>query len=73
MLIHAPRFSKYLHGAAGLYPEQVARLPYWFLQNEDGTMSPATWDDMAAEEETNFDKASPISSAALTSSQLNAR
>ena len=56
MLIHTPRFSKYLHGAAGLYPDVIERLPYWFLHNSDGTFSPATWDEMAAEEETGAEK-----------------
>lgn len=46
MLVYAPRFSKYLHGCASLYTDAVATMPYWFLKNDDGTMSTATWEDM---------------------------
>ena len=47
MLLHAPRFSKYLHGVASIYPNEVEKMPYWFLHNQDGTMSHATWEEMA--------------------------
>ena len=47
MLLLAPRFSKYLHGAAGLFPNVVEKMPYWYLCNTDGTMSPATWEELA--------------------------
>ena len=47
MLLLAPRFSKYLHGAAGLFPNVVEKMPYWYLCNTDGTTSPATWEELA--------------------------
>ena len=47
MLVYAPKFSKYMHGCASLYPDAVESMPYWFLRNDDGTMSTATWDEMA--------------------------
>ena len=46
MLAYAPRFSKYLHACACLHADQVASLPYWFLPNGDGSLSPASWDEM---------------------------
>ena len=46
MLAYAPRFSKYLHGCASLNPDAVESMPYWFLKNEDGSLSTATWEDM---------------------------
>lgn len=56
MLLHAPRFSKYLHGAAGLFPDTVEKMPYWFLHNTDGTMSPASWEEMADESDEFYNK-----------------
>ena len=47
MLVYAPRFSKYMHGCASLNPDAVASMPYWFLKNDDGTLSTATWEEMA--------------------------
>lgn len=50
-LLPAPRFSKHLHGTASLFPDAVEGLPYWFVDNHDGTFSPASWEEMAATEE----------------------
>ena len=57
-LLHAPRFSKYLHGVASLLASQIDRVPYWFLPEgapskpgEGQLMSPATWDEMASQED----------------------
>lgn len=47
ILLPAPKFSKYLHGTAALFPDRVPRMPYWFLHDADGSMSPATWEEMA--------------------------
>ena len=47
MLVYAPRFSKYLHGCASLNPNCVESMPYWFVKNEDDTLSTATWEAMA--------------------------
>lgn len=47
MLVYAPRFSKYLHGCAALNPNGVASMPYWFLENDDGTYAAATFSEMA--------------------------
>ena len=47
MLVYAPRFSKYLHGCASLHTDAVDSMPYWFLRNEDGTLSCASWEEMA--------------------------
>lgn len=56
MLLHAPRFSKFLHGAAALFPNQVEKMPYWWLHNSDGTMSPATWEEMADDSDKYYDE-----------------
>ena len=57
-LLHAPRFSKYLHGVASLLASQIDRVPYWFLPEggpnkpgEGQLMSPATWEEMASQED----------------------
>ena len=44
-----PKFSKYLHGVASLYPTRIDAFPYWFLPaDKDGyVMTPASWDEMA--------------------------
>lgn len=44
-----PKFSKYLHGVASLYPTRIEAFPYWFLPaDKDGyIMTPASWDEMA--------------------------
>lgn len=44
-----PKFSKYLHGVASLYPTRIEAFPYWFLPaDKDGyVMTPASWDEMA--------------------------
>lgn len=47
MLVYAPRFSKYMHGCAALNPDAVDSMPYWYLRNDDGTLSTATWEEMA--------------------------
>ena len=47
MLAYVPRFSKFLHACACLHVDAVSQLPYWFLPNEDGSLSPASWDEMA--------------------------
>jgi SPX domain protein involved in polyphosphate accumulation len=51
LMLPAPRFSKHLHGTASLFPDSVEGLPYWFVDNNDGTLSPATWEEMAATED----------------------
>lgn len=57
-LLHAPRFSKYLHGVASLLASKIDRVPYWFLPEgppskpgEGQLMSPATWEEMASQED----------------------
>ena len=47
MLAYAPRFSKYIHACACLHVDAVSELPYWFLPNGDGSLSPASWEEMA--------------------------
>ena len=56
MLVAAPRFSKYLHGTAALFTDTVEKMPFWFLGNEDGSISPATWAEMAAQPEAEHEK-----------------
>ena len=46
MLAFAPRFSKFVHACACLHADQVSGLPYWFLPNADGSLSPASWEEM---------------------------
>lgn len=58
MLLHAPRFSKYLHGAAGLFLDTVEKMPYWYLHNTDGTFSPATWEEMADNKDEHYEEVS---------------
>ena len=47
MLAYVPRFSKYIHACACLHVDAVSELPYWFLPNGDGSLSPASWEEMA--------------------------
>lgn len=49
LLLRVPKFSKYLHGVASLYPTKIEAFPYWFLPaDKDGyRMTPASWDEMA--------------------------
>jgi len=49
MLIAVPKFSKFQHGMALLYPTKLRNSPWWFLPNADGKkgMSPATFEEMA--------------------------
>lgn len=44
-----PKFSKYLHGVASLYPDCIEAFPYWFLpaDKEGYVMTPASWEEMA--------------------------
>ena len=44
-----PKFSKYLHGVASLYPTRIEAFPFWFLpaDKEGYIMTPASWDEMA--------------------------
>lgn len=58
MLLQAPRFSKYLHGVAAIFPERVSKMPYWFLHNTDGSMTSATWEEMSDDRDTFYEKAS---------------
>ena len=67
MLLLAPRFSKYLHGAAGLFPNVVEKMPYWYLCNTDGTMSPATWEEMADETDKLFEEVHLLANPTLIS------
>ena len=49
LLLRVPKFSKYLHGVASLYPTSIEAFPYWFLPaDKDGyLMTPASWEEMA--------------------------
>ena len=49
LLLRVPKFSKYLHGVASLYPNQIEAIPYWFLpaDKEGYVMTPASWEEMA--------------------------
>ena len=49
LLLRVPKFSKYLHGVASLYPNRIEAIPYWFLPaDKDGyVMTPASWEEMA--------------------------
>ena len=53
ILLVVPKFSKFLHGTASLYQDLTENVPYWFLPATDGsdTMTPATWDEMADQED----------------------
>jgi SPX domain protein involved in polyphosphate accumulation len=48
LLVEAPRFSKFLHGMALLYPNEVRTSPTWFLEDPDapGTFTPASIEEM---------------------------
>eukprot|EP00884_Botryococcus_braunii_P018805 jgi/Botrbrau1/5608/Bobra.97_2s0031.1 len=59
LMLPAPRFSKHLHGTASLFPDSVEGLPYWFVNNHNGTYSPATWEEMAATEDPYEKEAAP--------------
>ena len=58
MLLNAPRFSKYLHGAAMLYAEGVSKTPYWFVQTMDGSMVPASWEEMSDDRDEFYEEVS---------------
>ena len=60
MLLQAPRFSKYLHGVAALFPERVSKMPYWFLHNTDGSMTSATWEEMSDDKDTYYEEVSNL-------------
>lgn len=46
VLVPVKKFSKFLHGMALLYPEQVARSPSWFTWDETaGCAAPASLDE----------------------------
>ncbi|KAL0038844.1 hypothetical protein WJX79_010468 [Trebouxia sp. C0005] len=49
LLLRVPKFSKYLHGVASLYPNRIEAIPYWFLpaDKEGYVMTPASWEEMA--------------------------
>ena len=47
LLLEVPMFSKFLHGAAVLYPDRCREVPYWFLPDEGATLPPATYEEMA--------------------------
>ena len=46
LIVEVPKFSKFLHGMALLFPAQVHNTPYWFLPDGHGSMSPATIQEM---------------------------
>lgn len=49
VLVPVQKFSKFLHGMALLYPEQVARNPSWFTWDEAaGCAAPASLDEARA-------------------------
>lgn len=37
-----PNFSKFLHGAAVLFPDEIVQAPPWFVRNSSGQMIPGT-------------------------------
>jgi SPX domain protein involved in polyphosphate accumulation len=47
-VVEMPRFSKFLHGMALLYPNEVRNSPSWFLEDPDapGTFTPASIEEM---------------------------
>ena len=49
LMLRVPKFSKYLHGVASLYPNRIESIPYWFLpaDKEGYVMTPASWEEMA--------------------------
>ncbi|KAK9808768.1 hypothetical protein WJX72_003237 [[Myrmecia] bisecta] len=47
LLLHVPKFSKFLHGTATLFPDQLTTFPYWFIPDGRGSVSPANWEEMA--------------------------
>ncbi|KAL0024932.1 hypothetical protein WJX77_004294 [Trebouxia sp. C0004] len=49
LLLRVPKFSKYLHGVASLYPNRIEAIPYWFLpaDKEGYVLTPASWEEMA--------------------------
>ncbi|KAI8468970.1 MAG: VTC domain-containing protein [Monoraphidium minutum] len=46
LLVQAPGFSKFLHGSALLFPSACSVVPAYFTQGVDGTLAPATADDV---------------------------
>lgn len=61
ILVKCPKFSKFLHGMALLYPDRCEHTPRWFIWDElAGTASPATLDEMR---ELNPPKAAPAEEA----------
>jgi hypothetical protein len=48
ILVAAPKFSKYIHGAASLFPETVPAYPHWFVADDTtGAMRAITVDELA--------------------------
>ena len=49
LIIECPKFSKFLHGMALLYPKKLKNTPFWFLPDSEGNMTPATISELADE------------------------
>jgi hypothetical protein len=48
ILVAAPKFSKYIHGAASLFPDAVPAYPGWFTEDTStGTMRAITDNELA--------------------------
>lgn len=47
MLVEGPKFSKFLHGMALLYPETLMNTPTWFTPDGTGHMRPAVINEMS--------------------------
>jgi SPX domain protein involved in polyphosphate accumulation len=48
ILVAAPKFSKYIHGAASLFPDVVPAYPHWFVADDTtGAMRAITVDELA--------------------------
>lgn len=46
LLVEVPKFSKFLHGSALLYPDKLKNTPFWFVPDNHGCMSPATIEEL---------------------------
>lgn len=48
MLKMVPNFSKFLHGTAVLFADEIVQVPQWFVQSSNGQMVPGTLEQVAA-------------------------
>ncbi|GMH40033.1 hypothetical protein BSKO_07937 [Bryopsis sp. KO-2023] len=51
MLVMIQKFSKFLHGTAVLYPDNLKKFPPWFVKNSDGKVVAATLEQISEMQE----------------------